>query len=683
MKRFLPFFLILTIFVTLSFSKNVLFAYQGDATTKSVAVIGTFNDWSATETVLTNSFGTVWMAQIDLPDGLYYYDFVVNGKVIPDPANPKSESNGSGGYYSILTVGNYVPPTGKLDSGIIHKNYIHFDTHSLKYVDPASTKTIYFSLETLHDDVDSATLDVNGSMYNMTRIVIDQYTDMFRTEFHPASSTFNYKFLLQNGKTQVEVGSSGIATSSNFFFFDFASSSVRILSVPKWSQGAIVYEIFPERFWDGNPSNNASGTLQWGGTPTNDDFFGGDLRGIIDHVGYLKSLGVNVLYTTPIFEAPSNHKYDTENYMEIDPHFGTLQTFEELVSDLNGNGIHWILDGVFNHTGTRFFAFQNLLMEQQNSPYKDWYFILKYPVVEKPGYYRTFEEYASLPKLNVMNPDVQKYLKGVIDYWTAKGISGWRIDSANVIANQFLVELYGWIHDVNPDSLDVAEIWTNTSEWFDEGAFNSVMNYLFQNAAYSFILYGSGAKSFLNSTNSYLNTYPPQLWNSLWNLIDSQDTPRALTAANGKMDRMMALVGLQMTFPGAPMIYYGDEIGMTGGNDPLNRGCMIWDKSKWNMELFDWYNLMIKIHEENPALRYGTYIPLIADRDILGFERSYEGQNIYIFINGGNSVESVTPELPSGNFENLVDGSLFESSNESRLTLNPYQVMILRQDIRY
>ncbi|MGC8544555.1 alpha-amylase family glycosyl hydrolase [Athalassotoga sp.] len=677
MKKISLFIFIFLIVVSFAFSKDVLFAYQGDANTKSVAVIGTFNDWSATADIMTNTFGNIWMKTINLPDGVYYYDFLVDGQIISDPANPKTVPNDKGGYYSLITVGNYTLPTGKLGSGIIHKNYIHFDQNSFEYLDPASTKTIYFSFETLHDDVDSATLDVNGSMYSMKRIVMNQYTDIFRSEFHPTSTSFNYKFLLQNGTTKVEIGSSGIATSSNFFFFDFASPTVRILSVPKWSQGAVVYEIFPERFWDGNPSNNPPGTLPWGGTPTNTDFFGGDLRGIIDHLDYLKSLDINELYTTPIFEAPSNHKYDTQNYMEIDPHFGTLKTFEELSGDLNKDDIHWILDGVFNHTGTQFFAFQNLLKYQQNSPYKDWYFVLKYPVIEMPGYYRTFQDYASLPKLNVMNPDVQKYLKGVIDYWTSKGISGWRIDSANVIANQFLVDLYGWIHEVNPDSLDVAEIWTNTSQWFDEGAFNSVMNYLFQSAAYNFIIYGSGANAFVNNTNSYLNTYPPQLWNSLWNLIDSQDTPRALTAANGDLNKMMALVGLQMTFPGAPMIYYGDEIGMTGGNDPLNRGCMIWDKSKWNMKLFDWYKLLINIHETNPALRYGNYLPIVMDKDVLGFERTYEGQTLYVFINGGSTVQKVSTPL-YGKFENLVDETMIGGSESGlNLTMQPYQVMIL------
>ncbi len=674
MKKFLPIFFILIFFASFVLSKEVLFAYQGDANTKSVALIGTFNNWSATETVMKNAFGTVWMTRLNLPDGIYYYDFLVDGQIITDPANPKTESNGKGGYYSILTVGNYTPPTGELNSGVIHTNYVHFDPYSLEYLDPASTRTIYFSIKTLHDDINSAFLNIGAESYPMNRIVLNQYTDIFRTVYHPSTLSFNYKFMIENGKTNLEVGSSGIATSATYFNFNFASPTVKILSVPKWSEGAIVYEIFPERFWDGNPSNNPAGTLAWGGVPTNTDFFGGDLRGIIDHVNYLKMLGVNVLYTTPIFEAPSNHKYDTENYMKIDPHFGTLQTFEALAKDLNENHIHWILDGVFNHTGTKFFAFQNLLQNQQNSPYKNWYFVLKYPVMEMPGYYRTFQNYASLPKLNVLNPDVQAYLKNVIDYWTSKGISGWRIDSANVISTPFLVKLYGWIHEVNPDSLDVAEIWTNTSQWFDEGAFNSVMNYLFQNASYSFILYGSGAKSFLDSTSSYLDTYPPQLWDSLWNLIDSHDTARALTAADGNVQKMLALVGLQMTFPGAPMIYYGDEIGMKGGNDPLNRACMIWNKDQWNMTIYDWYSKLIKIREENPALRYGNYIPLIAQKDVFGFERSYGHNMLYIFVNGANFSESVKTDL-SGRYLNLINETTLEI--DQNLTVEPYQVMIL------
>ncbi len=670
--------LILFISFTSLFSRKIFFAYQSTQNVKSVAVIGTFNNWSATATVMKRAFDNIWTVQVEIPDGTYLYNFLVDGHVVADPHNPKKKPNGKGGYYSVLTVGTFTPPTGIKGDGIIHKNYIQFDEYSRVYVNPASTNTIYFAIDTLKNDVQSINIKVGRKLYPMVPIEINKYTNRYKMILHPSTEKFHYKFIIEDGKTKLELGKSGLATTSKAFIFNFASPTVSILDAPRWAKGAIIYEIFPDRFFDGDVSNDPIYTTPWGEKPAYNNFFGGDLQGIIDKLRYLKDLGVDILYTTPIFEAQSNHKYDTQDYMRIDPHFGTMQTFRTLANLLHSNNMYWVIDGVFNHTGTDFFAFRDVIKNQQNSKYVHWYFIKHFPVRVESGDYATFQNYPSLPKLNVRNLSVQEYLKKVVNKWTSNGADGWRIDSANVIANAFLVKLYKWIHEIKPDSLDVSEIWTNASDWFNEGAFNSTMNYLFKDAAYSYIVYGAGARAFLNDTNSYLNTYPPQLWNALWNLIDSHDTPRAFTAVDGSIQKMKVLVGLQMTFIGAPMIYYGDEIGMSGGNDPLNRGCMNWKRYQWNSEIYEWYKKLIRIRRDTLAIRYGNYTPIVAKKQVFGFKRNYENQEVYVFINGGENVQDVKTPLV-GSFRNLIDGSIWSYQKPITLELQPYEVLILER----
>ncbi len=680
MKKIVIAFLFISIVMTsLSIARKVFFAYQANENVKSVAVIGTFNNWSPTVGKMKRAFGTVWTTQIEIPDGVYFYDFLVDGKIVADSHNPKRKPNGKGGFYSVLIVGTFTPPKGVAGDGIIHKSYVTFDEHSRIYVNPASTNTIYFAIDTLKDDVQFVSFETGDKLYPMKRVNLNQYSDRYKMVFHSSKKKFSYRFVIEDGNTKFYMGRDGIATPSRFFTFDFSSPTVSILSAPSWADGAVVYEIFPDRFFNGDTSNDPAYTMKWGGTPTYDNFFGGDLQGIMDKVNYLEDLGIGVLYTTPIFKSPSNHKYNTCDYMKVDRHFGTVETFEKLIKALHSKDMKWVVDGVFNHTGTSFFAFQDLLKNQKKSKYVDWYFVKRFPIRIEPGDYATFQNYPSLPKLNTTDPDVQKYLKKVVDYWTSKGVDGWRIDSANTISNSFLTKLYKWIHEVKPSSLDVAEIWTNVSNWFNEGAFNSTMNYLFKDAAYSYLVYGAGAQAFLDDTDSYLNSYPPQLWNALWNLIDSHDTPRALTALDGNVEKMKALVGLQMTFVGAPMIYYGDEIGMTGGRDPLNRRCMIWNEHKWNSDLHDWYKLLVKIRNETPAIKLGSYVPLFAKGQVFGFKRSYEKQSVYVFINGGKSVRSVQTRLV-GNFLNLVNDSIWSSKSEPIvLELQPYEVLILKE----
>jgi len=240
-------------------------------------------------------------------------------------------------------------------------------------------------------------------------------------------------------------------------------------------------QIFPDRFYNGNPANDPPGTEPWGNKPTNDNFFGGDLEGLLEKIPYLHQLGVNALYLNPIFSAPSNHKYDTNDYLIIDPSFGNRTVLRKLVKSLHSHGIRIILDGVFNHTGTGFWAFRDVLAKGEASPYKDWYYFEGFPVrMEPKPNYQCWWDIASLPKLRATNPEVRQYLLAVGTHWLREeGINGWRLDVPNEIEPAFWEEFRRQVKEVDPQAYLTGEIWRDARFWLGK-YFDGVMNYSFR-----------------------------------------------------------------------------------------------------------------------------------------------------------------------------------------------------------
>lgn len=428
----------------------------------------------------------------------------------------------------------------------------------------------------------------------------------------------------------------------HFGMFD-ASQPVReeeIFDTPNWANGAIVYQIFPERFARKNLNTDGN----WYLTPMNrTEMLGGNLRGIIDALDYLEELGIEVIYLTPIFKSSSNHKYNTDDYMEIDPTFGTEDDLKELVEKAHNKNIKIILDGVFNHSGYEFAPFKDLMENQENSKYKDWYYPFSFPLKwkwgEKPNYW-TFGYAGPMPKLNTSNPEVREYIFGVIRKWMSLGIDGWRLDVADEVSHDFWKAFRKVVKSINKDALIIGEVWYESSPWLLGDEYDTVMNYLFFDNVKKLLVTKEYKVSDFDYENNFLRgRMHTKVQPLLWNLIDSHDTPRFLTQADNNEEILKLAFALQMTLPGMPMIYYGDEVGMQGGKDPDCRRGMLWDENKQNGEIFDYYKKWIKIHKKYSSLKNGEFKTIYVndDANVYIFKRFNENEELYIAFNFSNN----------------------------------------------
>jgi cyclomaltodextrinase len=419
--------------------------------------------------------------------------------------------------------------------------------------------------------------------------------------------------------------------------------------VPEWAKDVVWYQIFPERFANGDRQNDPPVTEPWGGKPEPKNYFGGDLQGIIDHQSHFSKLGVDAIYLNPVFESPTNHKYQTSDYMKIDHNFGDEQTFRRLLDDLHMSKIKLIIDGVFNHTSTGFFAFEDVKKNGELSKYRSWYNIKSFPVgpPDKPNY-EGWWGLGELPKLMADTPAVRDYLFNATSYWTTMGLDGWRLDVPNEMSHDFWIQWRKLVKGINPDALIVGEIWTDASDWLKGDQFDAVMNYRFRGACVGFIALGNQTASQCDSIlHAQLASYPPEVNYVLQNLIGSHDTERFLTLCDGDVTKMKLAVLLQMTYVGAPMIYYGDEIGMTGGKDPDCRKTMIWDTTRWNMDLFRWYQKLLAIRHSSEPLRRGSFATAVTDdkRQVYGFYRTQGNDTMLVVLNNGSSPYTLPAQL--------------------------------------
>lgn len=406
--------------------------------------------------------------------------------------------------------------------------------------------------------------------------------------------------------------------------------------VPDWVKDAIFYQIFPERFENGDSSNDPPNVERWGGAPKPNNYFGGDIQGIINKMKYLKELGVTALYLNPLFEAESNHKYNTKDFTKIDPAFGTNELFDYFILLCRANDIRVVIDGVFNHVGTAHFAFADVKEKGKDSKYASWFNVYSYPVMMKPKpNYECWWGIGWLPKLMVQNPEVKAYIFETIKYWTDR-VDGWRLDVPNEIPHEFWKEFRRKIKAQNPRCYIVGELWEDASPWLQGDEFDGTMNYRFRDACLDYYAYDKiTTAEFDKRLEDIRNLYSRNHNLVTQNLLGSHDTERYMTLCQGEFWRVKLSAILQMTYVGAPMIYYGDEIGMEGGKDPDCRRTMIWDEKKWDTELIELYKKLILIRKKSPALRRGHFKTVAADnaRKVFAFERQQNTHFAYVIIN--------------------------------------------------
>ena len=582
------------------------------------------------------------------------------------------------------------------------------------------------TIRTKADDVDSVTLrlwydskehlvsmDQEGQHYEATITMPEEPKLVW------------YHFIVESTEGRKYYGNNEKCLGGEGMLYNYEPHSFQITvykkeyETPDWFKDSVMYHIFVDRFHNGNPEGRVVPSRDdyvvhhnWNelicfncderGHLLCNDFYGGNLQGIINKLDYLADLGISVIYLSPIFEAWSNHKYDTANYKNIDPMFGTEETLRNLCEKAQEKGISIILDGVFNHTGSDSLYFNKKgtygtigAYQSKKSEYYDWY---NFGDEYNCGYNAWWGVH-SLPSINEMNEGYRDYIinssDSVIKHWMGCGIKGWRLDVADELPPQFIRELRTAVKQSDKDAVIIGEVWEDASNKISYGEqreyllgdeLDGVMNYPFKTAMIEYILGNMSAEEFNAVVMSICENYPYQALYSLMNIIGSHDVERISTlfgeapknlSIQEKMtytlpydqkrlaDRRVKLAAMwQMTFMGVPCVYYGDEVGVQGYRDPFNRAPFPWNSV--DLELLEWYKKMIEIRNESAAIRTGKYMPLICDGDIYAYMRFVDNEEdalghkhtneaVVVILNRGNQTQTVTVDLSQSNITKVFD----------------------------
>lgn len=465
------------------------------------------------------------------------------------------------------------------------------------------------------------------------------------------------------------------------------------MPVPTWVKDAVFYHIFPDRFANGDPAIDPPNVQPWGAPPTRSGYQGGDLAGITQKLDYLLDLGVNAIYLNPIFLSAANHRYHTVDYFRIDPLLGNLADFHALIDAAHRRDMRIILDGVFNHCGRGFFAFSDLLENQADSPYVNWFHVRKFPLRAyekgKARNYRAWWGYKDLPKFNTDTPAVRRHLLDAARYWIEQGADGWRLDVPNEIDDDaFWAEFRHVVRAANPQAYLLGEIWDPVPRWVNDSHFDGIMNYPLRIAILNYVAGKITTDQFSAMAEGLLALYPREHVYAMYNLLGSHDTERALTHLGGDLRRLRLALLFLFAYPGTPSIYYGDEIGLEGGKDPDCRRAFPWDTTQWNTALRDWVKALAGQRKRSAALRGGDYLPLLASQDppVYAFARLQGSDCILIAINAANQPSNLT--IPVSNLR-LENGRMLHSLLDKRgavvedgvvnLTLEPLEGIFLGQ----
>ena len=476
--------------------------------------------------------------------------------------------------------------------------------------------------------------------------------DWWEAELHGKFHRLYYYFELSGGETLFFSGGVFLSTPSEerseYFKFPF-NHRADIARVPDWANDAVVYNIFPDSFASSKCAVTGVGSEKRLGCALSRSRLGGTINGIRSNLDYIASLGVNCLYLNPVFTAGQYHKYDTIDYLHIDPCFGTDEDFRALVDESHVRGIRVILDGVFNHCGAQFFAFRDVLEKQGQSRYAGWFYRLQFPVRypdagEKPNY-ECFCYERLMPKLDTANPEVRDYLCGVGEHWLREyGTDGWRLDVADEVDDAFWREFRRRCKAVKSDALLIGEVWGDARLWLGGDMLDSAMNYDFRNHCRHFFAEGNiDARTFAGRCADMLMRYKRQTASVQLNILDSHDTGRFLSLCGGDTRRLKLAVLFMCCFVGMPCIFYGDELGVEGQDELDYRRAMPWQDA--DRDLLRFYREAIALRRAHPALRHGELRFLRAEpgEHVLVFERKTGVERLVITINASDKHNLLPP----------------------------------------
>lgn len=471
--------------------------------------------------------------------------------------------------------------------------------------------------------------------------------DYFTIKLQLEDTRFAYVFYVDDGEQQYFYSEDGITETYNFEkgyynFFQYPYiNKIDVMPYVDWMKHAVFYQIFIDRF---NMADTKKSTdyinAKWSDIPNSKTFMGGDLKGITVKLPYLKELGINAVYLTPIFKSKSNHKYDISDYMQIDDNFGSNEDFNELIDNAHKLGIRIVLDAVFNHCSDEMEEFQDVIKNGRNSKYYDWFIIHGEKPDQKIGNYEMFASCSYMPKFNTSNNEVQQYLIKIACYYIEKyNIDGWRLDVSDEVSHDFWKNFRKAVKDSNHEAVIIGENWHDASNYLRGDQYDSIMNYAFTKSCLDYFATESkNAKVMAFKLNEILIRNTDTVNAMMLNLLDSHDTHRFFSEIGEGREKMKAALCLLFLFPGVPCIYYGTEILMQGGYDPDCRRSMDWEKTE-SEEYKDIYHLIRTLSEIRHTydLNQGIYT-ISAQNNILMLRNEINLNIITLYINNSEMI---------------------------------------------
>ena len=709
--------------------KRVTFTFTALRPFDRVFLAGTFNGWSTDATQMRLDAGR-YEITLPLPLGEHRYKFVADGEWITDEKAKRFLPDGYGGRNSVVDVDeSFASMDLSRDDGRIFLDGLgHREDAWERSIVPGGSVTIrarawkgdvegmrlVWSASAADGGADAACGGSSARGDSMVLFDTDGIYDYYSVDLN--SPRFDYYFVLEDGESRAVLDRAGthaepLGDPEPFRFDAAAQVSFR---TPDWVKDGIFYQIFPERFANGNPDNDpdfaewyydgltelppsgktngeyfhltgdwydvaglAKSPYKTDGKPDWNSFYGGDIEGVRANLDYLSDLGVTIIYFNPVFESKSNHKYDAVTYQKLDPHLGTNEEFTEFVSECHGRGMRVVIDLAINHTGHTHWAFVDAREKGEESDYWDWYEWKSWPVpgsvVHAPAdpleYYDCWWGFGQMPNLNFdltrANPEEQSvvdiadaepnwplvnHLLDVTEYWLADvGIDGYRLDVAGEVPFWFWELFRDRVRSVNPDAYILGELWGASPEWVNGRYFDAVMNYkFFRDPVLAFIARGDcGASEFDRALAPGRLIYAEEGVRAMMNLLDSHDTERFLTTAGGDTRRLKLATVFAMTYIGAPSIYYGDEVAMTGARDPDCRRPFLWNftDDAERVEVHDHFRKLITLRTSHECFTRGDFETLLADGEVFAFRRGFGDDQAVVVLNAGEEEATVSVTL--------------------------------------
>ncbi len=714
--------------------RTVTFRYQPPISgVREIFLAGTFNDWNVGATPMRDQDGDgVWEAMLLLAPGDYEYKFVADGTWITDEKADAFVDDPYGGKNSVIHVDDRFKAIDvKVGDGKILVDNLGV-TLGYSTVDEVEDGLLVFQARAYRDDVQKVVLHwMEEGKQPQEAVMMPGAKDAVfaswtaQAKLADARSPVRFTFSYHDKGTQRWATAGGGFAEQKPDPQQWIAYSEQLLPpfrIPQWAQTGIYYQIFPDRFGNGDPSNDqdfkqsyykgrnelpaggktnaeyfhvvkdwddvsglAHSPYRTDGKPDYYSFYGGDVRGVIDHIPYLASLGITIIYFNPVNDARSNHRYDACDYLKLDPHLGTDAEFAEMTRRCAEAGIRVIVDMALNHTGDCHFAFQDAIAKWKDSPYYDWYEWQKRPPswplpsdAKASDYYDCWWGFGLHPNLNYdlsrpnaqengivdiaqakVNSAVVDYVLQIPEYWMGKlGCSGFRLDVPNEVPFWFWGLFRERCRQIKPDHVLIGEIWGDAGAWINPHVFDAVMNYrYFKDPVVKWIGQRQGnAATFDQELAPGRTRYPIQAVRAQMNLVDSHDTVRLLNVAGGDVRRLMLAATFAMTYLGAPHIYYGDELGLAGDKDPDCRRTMPWSQIDVpaRKQVLEHYRRVTALRRAHPELSLGAFQTVLASGDVFAYLREHQGRRLLVVLNNGES--ATTTILPVGN-AGIADGA--------------------------